>query len=204
MSQTHLSKDNLQNFCNFNKLDLKEENKEEIIIPMSRGSTRHSNIKYFLHKQISLSNSNKNHNIIERNHSSINIAKIIKFSKFRINKNEKYEKNYIGKCSTNKILSILQNSKKSKITKKDCMKEENKKTEIEIESKKLRYDNFGILINKQNKKLVHILFKDQLNENSITEEIQIESFKKFNFIKGMPKDEFHPSKNPFYKCCLIY
>ena len=39
----------------------------------------------------------------------------------------------------------------------------------------------------------------------ITEEIQIECFKKYNFIVGMPKEgEFHPNKNPFYQCCLLY
>ena len=52
--------------------------------------------------------------------------------------------------------------------------------------------------------MVHIVFADQLNEKSITEEIKLESFKKLNFIEGFPKeDKFNPS-NAFNKCCNIY
>ena len=64
---------------------------------------------------MTLSNHNNNNyrnDIIERNHSSINIAQIKKYSKFRINKNEKNEKNLIEKYSTNKLLKILKNKQK--------------------------------------------------------------------------------------------
>ena len=203
MSKTPLNTNILDNAYNFNKIKLKEEN-----INGSKGSTRNSNSKHILLKQMTLSNHNNNNyrnDIIERNHSSINIAQIKKYSKFRINKNEKNEKNLIGKYSTNKILQILKNSQKCKIVKKESINEAFKKTEIESEPKKKRYDHFGNLISKQNKKCVHIIFKDQLSEMPITEEIQIECFKKYNFIEGMPKEiEFNPNKNPFYKCCLLY
>ena len=41
---------------------------------------------------------------------------------------------------------------------------ENKKEENNIEPKKLRYDNYGNIINKKNKKMVHIVLADQLSE----------------------------------------
>ena len=202
MSNTPINTKIFDSAHNFKEIKLKDKN-----INGSKGSTRNSNSKHILLKQMTLSNSNNNYrnDIIERNHSSINIAQIKKYSKFRINKNEKNEKNLVGKYSTNKILQILKNSQKCKIVKKDSINEAFKKTEIESEPKKKRYDNFGNLINKQNKKFVHIIFKDQLSEMPITEEIQIECFKKYNFIVGMPKEgEFHPNKNPFYQCCLLY
>ena len=129
MSKTPLNTNILDNAYNFNKIKLKEEN-----INGSKGSTRNSNSKHILLKQMTLSNHNNNNyrnDIIERNHSSINIAQIKKYSKFRINKNEKNEKNLIGKYSTNKILQILKNSQKCKIVKKESINEVFKKTEIE-------------------------------------------------------------------------
>ena len=75
----------------------------------------------------------------------------------------------------------------------------------EKEEKKMRYDNFGNIINKKNKKIVHIAFKDQFNENSIIEEIQIESFKKYNYVEGLSKDDvYNPINNTFYKCCISF
>ena len=52
--------------------------------------------------------------------------------------------------------------------------------------------------------MVHIVFADELNEKSITEEIQIESFKRFNYIKGLPKEDLINPSNAFNKCCNIY
>ena len=80
----------------------------------------------------------------------------------------------------------------------------NKKEDITIEPKKPRYDNYGNVINKKNKKMVHIAFADELSEKSITEEIQIESFKKFNYVKGLPKEDLFGPSNAFNKCCNIY
>ena len=192
----------LKNPYNFNDIKIQYKNQEQNVIG-SQGSTRNIRNKNSLFKQMSFSNNNLKK--IERNHSSVNIPHIKKYSKFRINKNEKPEKNIISKCVTSKLLIILKNSERSKVLKKDSINEANKKTEIELEQKKLRHDNFGNIINKKNKKIVHIIFKDQLTQNSFTEEIQIESFKKYNFIEELKKvEENNPNKNPFNKCCLIY
>ena len=159
-----------------------------------------------------MSFTNNNTDNIERNHSSINISKIKKYSKFRINKddkNEKHEKNSLSKYATSKkLLIIFKNSEKCKNGKKETINEsfkQLKKNEIESpEQKKLRFDNFGNIINKKNKKIVHIVFKDQINEKSIIEEIQIESFKKFNFIERLNNDVYNPNQDPFHKCCIIF
>ena len=73
-----------------------------------------------------------------------------------------------------------------------------------IEPKRIRHDNYGNIINKENKKFVHIVFADQLNEKSITEEIQIESFKKLNYVMGLSNDDLYNQSNPLNKCCSIF
>ena len=52
--------------------------------------------------------------------------------------------------------------------------------------------------------MVHIVFADQLSEKLITEEIQIESFKKINFVEGLNKEDTFNQSNVFNKCCNIY
>ena len=101
----------------------------------------------------------------------------------------------------------MKNSEKSKnkSIKKESINEINKNLKNESKHKKLRYDNFGNIINKKNKKIVHIVFKDDITEKPIIEEIQIESFKKFNYIDQLPTEEsLNPVKNPFQKCCIIW
>lgn len=209
MSNTPINTLNLNKLYILNKIKGKEENKEEIGNG-SGGSTKNSINKYKIFKQMSFTNNNTDN--IERNHSSINISKIKKYSKFRINKddkNEKHEKNSLSKYATSKkLLIIFKNSEKCKNGKKETINEsfkQLKKNEIESpEQKKLRFDNFGNIINKKNKKIVHIVFKDQINEKSIIEEIQIESFKKFNFIERLNNDVYNPNQDPFHKCCIIF
>ena len=209
MSKTLINTLKLNKIYNLNKIKGKEENKEDIING-SGGSTKNSINKYKIFKQMSFTNNNTDN--IDRNHSSINISKIKRYSKFRVNKddkNEKHEKNSISKCATSKkLLIIFKNSEKCKNGKKEIINESFKslkKNEIELpEQKKLRFDNFGNIINKKNKKIVHIVFKDQINEKSIIEEIQIESFKKFNFIERLNNDVYNPNQDPFHKCCIIY
>jgi hypothetical protein len=196
-------------FCavyNFKNLVLNEKSKGKNVTNSQDSTHQTSTNKYNLFKQMSLGNNNTDK--IERNHSSINIAQIKKYSKFRINKNEKSNKKLFSKHSTSKLLLILKNSERTKnsVKKKESITDTNKKTDFETESKKkTRFDNFGNLIEKNNKKNVHIAFKDQLmNDKSITEEILIKSYKKFNYIKGLPIEDAYNPYNNFHKCCCIY
>lgn len=201
MSKSTKNVENLCSVYNFKYLLLNEKLKEKNVSNSRNSIHQNSTNKYNLFKQMSFNNNNSNR--IERNHSSINIAQLKKFSKFKINKNERKS---MGKHSTSKLLIILKNSEKTKIKKKESITDVCKKTEIESEiKKKARFDNFGNLIDKKNKKKVHIAFVDELiSEKSITEEIHIKSFKHLNIIQGLPKDDVYNPINNFNKCCFIY
>jgi hypothetical protein len=195
-----------KNVINFKDLLIKEKNKDQNKDQngaITRESTYNTTNKNNILNQLPLNNNQINDTTNKRNPSTTNIRKIKKFSKFKINKNIKSEKRLLSKCNKNKFLLLLKKSEKTKIKKKESINDI-KKEDITIEPKKLRYDNYGNVINKKNKKIVHIVFADELNEKSITEEIQIESFKKFNYVKGLPKEDLINPTNPFNKCCNIY
>ena len=192
----------LKNVINFKDLLIKVKNKDQTLT-ISRESTHNTTNKNPIINQLSLNNNQTNDTSIKINPSIINIRKIKKLSKFKINKNIKSEKRLLSKNNKNKFLTLLKNCEKTKIKKKESINN-NKKEDITIEPKKPRYDNYGNVINKKNKKMVHIAFADELSEKSITEEIQIESFKKFNYVKGLPKEDLFGPSNAFNKCCNIY
>ena len=192
----------LKNVINFKDLLIKVKNKDQTLT-ISRESTHNTTNKNPIINQLSLNNNQTNDTSIKMNPSIINIRKIKKLSKFKINKNIKSEKRLLSKNNKNKFLTLLKNCEKTKIKKKESINN-NKKEDITIEPKKPRYDNYGNVINKKNKKMVHIAFADELSEKSITEEIQIESFKKFNYVKGLPQEDLFGPSNAFNKCCNIY
>ena len=192
----------LKNVINFKDLLIKEKNKDHNIT-ISRDSTHNTTNKYCIFKQILLNNNLNNDTNLKKNPSSTNIGQIKTSSKFKINNNIKSEKRLMIKGSKKKLLNLLKKSEKTKAKKKGSFNE-NKKEENNIEPKKLRYDNYGNIINKKNKKMVHIVFADQLYEKSITEEIQIESFKKHNFNERLPTEDSFEQSNVFNKCCNIY
>ena len=206
MSNMPIKTISLKNVINFKDLIINEKSKDQNGT-ISKDSTHNTTNKYNMFKQISLNNNQTNYTNIKKNPSSTNIGQIKTFSKFKIHNNIKSEKRLMVKGSKKKLLNLLRNSEKLKVKKKGSFNDndiDNKKEENNLEPKKLRYDNYGNIINKKNKKVVHIVFADQLNEKSITEEIKIESFKKLNFIEGLPnEDKFNPS-NAFNKCCNIY
>ena len=95
---------------------------------------------------------------------------------------------------------------KSKIIKK----EPNYLKNIELhkeEDKKERTDRNGITINKKNKRKVKITFIDQINKDKkLVTEIKIESFKQYNVMLGMPKEDYYHGNNRNNQdccCCLI-
>jgi len=68
---------------------------------------------------------------------------------------------------------------------------------------KIRTDKNGIEINKNNKKQVHITFKDEIPPYKITDTINIQSFKSFNMVDKFPymNNIDIPICN---KCCNIF
>ena len=110
------------------------------------------------------------------------------------------------KSQKNKILNLL-SQEKTKLSRKslnfitkrlDFIKEEPKKKE--------RTDKFGNIINKKNKKNIKVTFSDEIDNNKLVSEIQIESFKKYNLILGLPKGDYYDGENRKqneYCCCII-
>ena len=81
------------------------------------------------------------------------------------------------------------------------MKEENKKDE--------RKDVYGVPINKRNKKKIKVTFSDTINidnkngQNKLAEVIPIVSYKKYNYIEGLPREENLVNTKSTCQCCLI-
>ena len=107
--------------------------------------------------------------------------------------------------------SVLVNMKeKSKRSKKSVIfttEETKDKNEDKIERK----DVYGVPINRRNRKKIKVTFSDTLNSNNsknannqLAEIIPIASYKKYNIIEGIPKEENHITNKATCKCCLIF
>ena len=103
----------------------------------------------------------------------------------------------------------LLGQEKSKINKKEPIYAL-KKVEIppKEENKVERTDRNGTVINKKNRKKVKISFIDQVDKHKkLVTEVKIESFKKYNIILGMPKEDYYDGNdknNSKCSCiCLI-
>ncbi len=77
---------------------------------------------------------------------------------------------------------------------------ETKETEND---KKERRDFFGNVIKKKNKKKVKVSFIDTVTTHPLADIINIESFKNYNYIEGMPSED-GKVKNAECVCCLIF
>ena len=77
---------------------------------------------------------------------------------------------------------------------------ETKETE---NKKKERLDFYGNVIKKKNKKKVKVSFIDNVTSHPLVEYINIECFKNFNYIEGMPKEKVKVA-NAECVCCLIF
>lgn len=148
-------------------------------------------------------NSNNEPVLEEKDNKKLNI----KDSKYLLK--EENNINNKQKIKTHKERNkLLLGQEKSKINKKEPIYVL-KKIEIPNEEKKNeRTDRNGTVINKKNKRKVKISFIDQIDKhNNLVTEIKIESFKKYNIISGMPKEDFYDgSDKNNSKCsciCLI-
>ena len=117
------------------------------------------------------------------------------------------------KRNKNNIIDIMEKSKKDNNIRRSSVvnllsQDENKYKENIMKAE--RKDAFGIPINKRNKKKIKITFSDTINKSNsprqLVEVIPITSFKKFNYIEGLPngEDSVSVSNKSTCKCCLIY
>jgi hypothetical protein len=96
-----------------------------------------------------------------------------------VEKKKKMNKNYF----TNKIVETTQNQ--------------------DTTNKKERLDFYGNVIKKKNKKRIKVSFIDYVTSQPLVDIINIESFKNYNFIEGMPGEE-GVAKSAECVCCSIF
>ena len=98
------------------------------------------------------------------------------------------------------MLLLLKEKTKGRVKKENAFLARPKKI-----VKKERFDRYGTVINKKNKKKVKITFVDEIRYEPLIKVVKIESFKKYNVILGIPKEDKYVgvSKNNC-QCCLLY
>ena len=110
----------------------------------------------------------------------------------------------------NYIIDLMEKSKKNNNVRRRSVVNFISENEIKFKEEIIkveRKDAFGVPINKKNKKKVKVTFRDTVNnpnnEKQLVDVINIMSFKKFNYIEGLPKEEDKIGNKSTCKCCLI-
>ena len=112
--------------------------------------------------------------------------------------------------SPKKRYSVFKLIEKDKRYKKDInslffdQKKNNSKIETEKEKVKERTDIYGNIINKKNKRKVKVSFIDEVNEQPLVKVIEIKSYKNYNYIEGLPKEEKSGKVKTTCVCCSIF
>ena len=113
------------------------------------------------------------------------------------------------------VVNTLSPSKKKKINSFKMIEKSKYKTSIDNTKKnenefetitgKERTDAFGNVIKRKNKKKIKVSFVDEINkEQPLVNFIDIECYKKFNVIIGMPKEEHNKKNHSNCQCCNIF
>ena len=114
-------------------------------------------------------------------------------------------KNYTSPKKKYSVFKMVEKDKK-KIKKDfnlyliDTKKIEDEKTP----RKKERYDIYGNLINKKNKKKIKVSFIDKVTHQPLCNIIDIESFRNYNYMEGMPKEEKMKNISANCQCCSVF
>ena len=110
----------------------------------------------------------------------------------------------------NMLVDLMEKSKKSEYKKSVIFKTQELKLKEE-NTKNERKDVYGVPINKKNKKKIKVTFLDTINtvkkqkdKNKLVEIIPITSYKKYNYIEGLPREEDIIANKSTCKCCFIY
>ena len=115
-------------------------------------------------------------------------------------------KNFNSPKKKYSIFKLIEKEKRSKkdLNKYSFINEKEKEKEIKTSpEKKERLDIFGNVISKKNKKNVRISFIDKVTSQPLVNIVEIESFKNYNYIFGMPKEQ-KIDKSTNCQCCLIF
>lgn len=150
-------------------------------------------------------NSNITNDLLQvRKYKLKDIIKKKVYDENNINENIDIPHKEITKTKKDKILLLLPEPKTKGVVKKENTYFVKQKI-INKKDKKERFDRNGIVINKINKRKVHVTFIDRITSNSLTDVIKIESFKKYNVILGIPKeDKYIGAVRKNCQCCNIF
>ena len=135
--------------------------------------------------------------------------------------NQKYSKNNVNPLFTEpdsiissnlysprkKKFAVLKMVEKSKYKKYfDSPTKFREPKEEENQTGRERRDAYGNLINKKNKRKIKVSFIDEIEEEKpFASVINIESFKKYNYIFGYPSEEnFNKNVRTNCQCCIVY
>ena len=112
----------------------------------------------------------------------------------------------------NLLVDIMEKSKKINVPRKSVIYpvQELRLKDLNTNNENQRKDGYGVPINKRNKKKIKVTFTDTLNtdnskieKNQLAEIIPIESYKKYNYIEGIPREEDLATTKSTCQCCLI-
>ena len=111
----------------------------------------------------------------------------------------------------NLLLDIMEKSKKKNGPKRGSVILQTHELKLKDEDiKNERRDVYGVPINKRNKKKIKVTFSDTINsnvskngKNQLAEIIPIASYKKYNYIEGLPREENMVNSKSTCQCCII-
>ena len=113
-------------------------------------------------------------------------------------------KNYNVQTKKFSVIRLIEKEKRSrKDLNRFIVKKNEKEEKEESNENKERRDIYGNIISKKNKKNVKVSFIDKVTTQPLANVINIECFKKYNYIYGIPKEE-KIEKNIDCKCCIIF
>ena len=112
----------------------------------------------------------------------------------------------------NILVDIMEKSKKNNVPKRGSVIIQAHESKLKDEIiKNERKDAYGVPINRRNKKKIKVTFSDNVNitngnqigKNQLAEIIPIVSYKKYNYIEGLPREEEIVNNKSTCQCCLI-
>ena len=185
-------------------------------------SQKISNIKTEKKDNNNLSNHNSEDEELIRNKLLICANETENFSAHKMNSNDintttkktKFTLSPIKKGIKKKniLFDIMEKSKKKNGQKRTSVIFQTHELKLKDEEiKNERKDVYGVPINKRNKKKIKVTFSDTVNsniskngKNQLAEVIPIASYKKYNYIEGLPKEEDMANNKSTCQCCIIF
>ena len=112
-------------------------------------------------------------------------------------------KNYNSPRKRYSVFKLIEKDKKYKKDLNSLFLEQKKQNEM-ANKKKERMDVYGNVINRRNRRKVRISFIDEINNVPLANVVDIESYKNYNYMVGIPKEEKVNKISANCLCCSIY